>query len=258
MLKKTFISFGLIVILAGTLVFAWATYVGYTKEVFCKIASEYLPGLKIFENPNPDTTRIYGIDISHHQKHINWKKVSEWEGQKIRFAYIKATEGGTHRDTRYVYNIINARKHGLLTGSYHYYRPRTTPQRQFKNFTSVVKKRYQDIIPVIDIEETKGVSKEKFIEDLSLFLIMVEKHYGVKPLLYTTRRLWWSYLQNDFNNFKIFMGYYGCTEPSMSISQTWTIWQFTELGRVKGIPTFVDIDVLNPDMSLHDLKIPEQ
>ena len=38
---------------------------------------------------------IYGIDISRHQKTIDWTKVREWEGHPVRFVYIKATEGTT-------------------------------------------------------------------------------------------------------------------------------------------------------------------
>ena len=30
-----------------------------------------------------------GIDISHHQKQINWKKVKKWREHEIKFVYIK-------------------------------------------------------------------------------------------------------------------------------------------------------------------------
>lgn len=54
-----------------------------------------------------DTTQ-QGIDVSHHQGYIDWEMVAA-DGS-VKFAYIKASEGTTHQDTRYDYNITEARK----------------------------------------------------------------------------------------------------------------------------------------------------
>ena len=51
---------------------------------------------------------IIGIDISHHQKKINWSEVKKWKNHDIKFIYIKASEGSTgkgSKDPLYKQNI---------------------------------------------------------------------------------------------------------------------------------------------------------
>ena len=75
-----------------------------------------------------------GIDISSYQGYIDWAKVSS--DKDIRFVYIKATEGATYRSPHYAHNITQARRHGLLVGSYHYLTSTSTVDEQFKNFST--------------------------------------------------------------------------------------------------------------------------
>ena len=91
-----------------------------------------------------------GIDVSKYQGKINWKKVSK--SKKVKFVYIRATEGTTIKDPRYKANVDSARKHKIYVGSYHVYSSKTTAYQQFANFKSVVSKKKQDLIPVLDIE----------------------------------------------------------------------------------------------------------
>src|SRR5687767_6979785 len=44
---------------------------------------------------------VQGIDVSYWQGHIDWQKVSD---AGVRFAYIKATEGGDRLDPKFIYN----------------------------------------------------------------------------------------------------------------------------------------------------------
>lgn len=72
---------------------------------------------------------IYGIDVSHHQSNINWDNLALFcnkEGkvyngkpkerkymQPVFFAYVKATEGATHKDKTYSIRTIEAERHGV-------------------------------------------------------------------------------------------------------------------------------------------------
>lgn len=38
---------------------------------------------------------VQGIDVSHHQNEIEWNKIDK---SKIRFVFIKATEGGDFKE----------------------------------------------------------------------------------------------------------------------------------------------------------------
>lgn len=61
---------------------------------------------------------IHGIDISHYQRTVFWETLGD--NAKMAYVYIKATEGGTHIDSRYKNNIDMAHEHGLKVGSYHF------------------------------------------------------------------------------------------------------------------------------------------
>lgn len=53
--------------------------------------------------------RTYGIDVSAHQDTVDWEAVA---GDKIEFAYIKATEGGDFVDDRFRENWVGAASAG--------------------------------------------------------------------------------------------------------------------------------------------------
>ena len=48
---------------------------------------------------------------------------------------------------------------------------------------------------------------------------------------------------------------YGENAPNMRDKTSWTVWQFSETGKVEGIPMDVDIDVINDKYNLQDLLI---
>ena len=60
---------------------------------------------------------IQGIDVSRWQGEIDWAKVKD---AGTRFAFIKATEGGDHVDPNFKRNWIEAKRHGVPRGAYHF------------------------------------------------------------------------------------------------------------------------------------------
>ena len=59
----------------------------------------------------PTTLQAQGIDVSKFQGTINWKKVAN--SKKVKFVYIRATEGTSIKDPNYKANIDSARKHNI-------------------------------------------------------------------------------------------------------------------------------------------------
>ncbi len=55
----------------------------------------FYEGILQCNNPPSHSFPVRGVDVSHHQGTIDWPVIA---GQGIRFAYMKATEGGL-RDT---------------------------------------------------------------------------------------------------------------------------------------------------------------
>mgnify|MGYP002623462523 FL=1 len=191
-----------------------------------------------------------GIDVSKFQGTINWRKVKA--GGKVTFAYIKATEGTTIQDPMYRRNIDSARAAGILVGSYHLYSKKTTAYQQFNNFKSVVKKSKQDLVPVLDIEER--YSKDLYMARVDKLLELMEQEYGVKPIIYTSEKVYWDHFSGKkYKAYHIFIANY-----RRYPSTRFTLWQYSQSGRVKGISGAVDLSRFHKNHGLSEIKLPKK
>ncbi len=196
---------------------------------------------------NDNNQDYHGIDVSNHQGDIDWSLVCK--DRNIQFVYIKATEGATHIDKKYSKNIKGAKDNGILVGSYHYLRNTSYISQQFINFSSIVNKEMQDLIPMVDVEEE--VDKDS----IRLFCELVKKHYGKYPLIYGTNRSYNTYCAPEFNNYYLMIGRYGSKEPVINGTGHYNIWQFSENGQVKGIPRKVDLNRFHPDFDISKIRL---
>ena len=191
-----------------------------------------------------------GIDVSKFQGVIDWRKVKA--SGKVKFAYIKATEGTSIQDPMYKRNIDSARAAGILVGSYHLYSKKTTAYQQFGNFKKVVQKSKQDFIPVLDIEERYG--RDLYIARVDKILELMELEYGVKPLIYTSEKVYWEHFSSKkYKNYHIFIANY-----RRYPSTRFTLWQHSQTGRVKGISGDVDLNRFHKNHGLNEIKMPKK
>ena len=158
---------------------------------------------------------VYGIDVSRHQKEIDWKKVRIYKGNPIQFVYIKATEGTTYQDKKYSYNLEQARKNGFLVGTYHYFRTSSSPDTQVQNFIKNAPVEKQDLIPMVDIEERKEWDSQTFCKNLKIFLDKIEEHYGQKPMLYSVQNFYNDNAAHCVPEYKAFIGRYSTESPQL-------------------------------------------
>ncbi|MBQ4175821.1 MAG: glycosyl hydrolase family 25, partial [Prevotella sp.] len=150
---------------------------------------------------------IHGIDISHYQGNVFWEAIGN--NSKMYYVYLKATEGGDLIDAKYEQNIQLAHQYGLKVGSYHFYRARTPQEVQLRNFMAQCRPGEQDLVPMIDVETKSGLSNEAFRDSLSKFLILVEKKYKQKPLIYTGANFYDHYLSGGMlDDYKIMIAQY--------------------------------------------------
>jgi len=195
------------------------------------------------------TIHAQGIDVSKYQGKINWKKVSK--SKKVKFVYIRATEGTTIKDPRYKANVDSARKHDIYVGSYHVYSGKTTAYQQFANFKSVVSKKKQDLIPVLDIEGYHSGNLN--MARVNKILELMEKEYGAKPMIYTSEQVYQEHFAGKrYRSYHIFVAKYKGA-PSIR----YTLWQHSKTGRISGIAGDVDLDKFHKKHSLYDLFLPK-
>lgn len=203
--------------------------------------------------PASDATLVYdGIDVSSHQEVIDWAATAT--DKSIKFAYVKATEGRSYKSRHYLYNIEQAHKHGISVGSYHFFRPTVPVSQQFDNFTSIVKLKDQDLVPLIDIETKGGMTGAQIADSVLAFARLLERHYGCRPMIYTGSSFYNSNLQGRLRGYKLFIARYSRFEPKLADAQ-WTLWQFSERGSVNGIKNYVDLSRFNKGCTMSDILI---
>lgn len=198
----------------------------------------------------------YGMDISHHQPFIIWNKLrilvnqdgrtvlNEDEAvraETIDYVFMKATEGESFKDWRFKGRWKKAKKAGITRGAYHFFRPGKNAADQAQNYIRLVGKLdADDLPPVLDIERLDGCSIETLNRRALEWLLIVEKYYGRKPIIYANPY----YLNNIIDpritqNYPIWVANYKVARPSVG---RWQYWQFTDRALVRGAGC-VDLNV---------------
>lgn len=185
---------------------------------------------------------MHGIDVSKHQGQIDWQKIA---AQDIHFAYIKATEGRTHRDTFYTQNWEGAKKAKIRRGAYHFYRPSVSAKEQAQNFINRVELSYGDLPPVLDIEIDDNLPRETIIEGMREWIRLVEIRYAARPIIYTNYKFYNKFVAGEFDRYPIWIAQYGDEVPRLGGNKQWIFWQYGNMGKLQGIKGTVDFNVFH-------------
>lgn len=238
-LKKTIIVLFILPFVFG------ACYFGYWWWQYHKAKFTHYPefGIAI-----PNDYTIHGIDVSRYQQMIAWEEVKAMRVGNIHidFCFIKATEGIGNSDAFFNRNWRQCKEAGLVRGAYHFFLPTKDGKMQAENFIKIVNLRKGDLPPVLDIEQTYGVSKIQLQREALKWLQTVEGYYKVKPIIYTNVDFYKNNLGDNFNEYPLWVAHYlQPREPR--IKRDWVFWQHNEQGKVNGILTNVDFNVFSGD-----------
>lgn len=212
--------------------------------------------LSLTDLPDTVQTDIAGFDISHWDGAINWQQLHPPEG--IYFVYIKATEGADYVDPSFESNWAGVRNTLLHRGAYHFFMARQSEAQQMlhaQHFIKTVKNLEDgDMAPMVDVEDDPDINPELFQARLLVFVREIESYFKTTPLIYTTKDLYKKYLSlhNSFQQYEMWIADYSYARPELCDKKNPRIWQFTDRGTIKGIPSRVDMDLFynTPD----DLK----
>lgn len=205
---------------------------------------------------------IYGIDVSHYQGQINWEEVAKDE--RVKFVYLKCTEGGKLQDNTYLRNLKECRRLGIPVGVYHFFSPTVSAFEQLMNFRNTSDPRVQTLLPIVDVESVPQIRKGRrryvvgdtkaWQSRLRAFLKGVEEIYGVKPLIYTYMNFYHKYLIGQFPEYKYIIACYQEEMPKMKDDLRFIMWQFTSSGSIRGIKGRVDRSRLINPHNLSDIE----
>lgn len=199
-------------------------------------------GLMYFATFSPDRSRypVRGVDVSRHQKDIDWKRVA---ADDVSFAILKATEGGDWIDPKFAENLREAKAVGLKVGAYHFYRFCKSGAEQARNFLNTVQRDSDLLPPVVDIEFSGNCpdrpSLSDFAAELSAFLDLVEPAYGKQAIIYIigeAEKLYGPALPQRDRWVRSLLLHPG--------HESWAYWQYHNMGRVDGVDGDIDLNVL--------------
>lgn len=204
--------------------------------------------------------QVKGVDVSRYQGEIDWQVIKQ---QDIAFAFIKATEGSSHVDNKYYYNIEEAYRAGLCVGAYHFFSFDSTGESQALHYINTVGSLYDKLPPVIDFEyygdkAFNPPDQEKTRKQLKILLEALEEEYQKKPIIYATSTTYKIYLENYFEEYPIWIRnvYY---ETKLENDKDWTFWQYKDnalLEGYSGAEEKIDLNVFRgTKKELEDMKV---
>lgn len=210
---------------------------------------------------------VLGTDVSFYQDDNNTIKRPDFVKMKsegIVFVYIRAGQN-TWPDDDFEYNWSEAKKAGLLRGTYWYLDWRSDHLVQAQKFFDLVKATgdFGELPPVVDYEQrlylpTNGAGTMR--QRLKEFLEKTKTLFGKTPAIYTGPNYWQTYGSADtyWKQYPLWIAHYGVlTQPIVPLPWLeWKFWQYTDKGDgIKyGVESLqIDMDYFNG--SYEDLLI---
>lgn len=233
-------------------------------------AGQWKRGRFLGERMQYTTERIYGIDISRYQHekgrrrfNINWKqlrithlgrRISEQRingdvDYPVSFVYIKSTEGISINNRYFAADYNRCHHLGIPVGAYHFFSTRQDPSSQASHFLKHTRFRKGDLPPMLDIEPSNHLIKqmggaEVLFKNIRIWLKIVERVTGARPLLYVNQRFVNTYLDiapDLKRDYHFWIARYGEYKPDIHLD----LWQLSSDGVVRGIQGTVDLNVFN-------------
>ena len=200
----------------------------------------------------PWSYAVHGTDVSKYQTSVDWHKA---RASGVSFAFIKATEGGDRIDDYFDEHWSRTKAAGVPRAAYHFYYFCRPAAEQAAWYIRNVPNDRSAMPPVLDMEWNpdsptckKRPDPATVRSEMKTFLSIVERHYGKKPIIYTSVDF---FDDNDLKLPRLFLlAALGRRPPDGKYaSHPFTFWQYTGTGVVPGIRGNADINVFNGNMA---------
>ena len=199
-----------------------------------------------WQGRSPAAYAVHGIDVSRWQGEIDWRAVRR---SGVAFAFLKATEGGDVVDPLFEANWEASRKAGIRRGAYHFYYFCRPAEEQARWFIRNVPRDARALPHVLDLEWNpysptcrRRPDGATVRAEADRFLDILERHYGRRPIVYTTPQFYRETGIGDLRRTEFWLrstaGHPGEVYPGAG----WTFWQYTGTGIVPGVSGPVDIN----------------
>lgn len=195
------------------------------------------------------TKTIPGIDVSSHQKTIDWQKVADSgiEFVIIRVGYRGYETGLLNPDERRDENYRGAKAAGLKVGAYFFSQAVTVEEarEEAAYILDAIKDWEVDMPVVFDWEHKKEGRtlnlESRIVTDCAIAFCDIVEEAGYEPMVYFNphhaRRF---FHLIELEDYPFWLAYY---TDRMQYDYKVEMWQYTNSGSVPGIDTAVDINI---------------
>lgn len=196
---------------------------------------------------SPDRYPVHGIDLSRFQTSVDWSTARE---NGVNFAFVKATEGGDLVDPMFEAHWRGAGAAGVRRGAYHFFYHCRPAAEQARWFIKHVPKVAGALPPVLDLEWTPTSPTctlrrdgATIRDEARIFIGILERHYGQRPLIYTTVDFYEDTELWLIPGVEFWLRSVADHPHEVYDGKTWHFWQYTSTGLIPGIAGRVDINV---------------
>lgn len=192
---------------------------------------------------------LKGIDVSVHQGLIDWQRVADSgvDYAIIRAGYRGSTVGDLYEDEQFAYNLTQAREAGLLVGVYFFSQALNEQEaaEEARYVCSLLDGAKLDLPVYFDWEYIGGrisqISDVDLTQCAKAFCEEVERQ-GYKAGVYFNQEFGYYYLDLfALQEYHLWLAEYNETP---TFRYHFDCLQFTDSGRVDGIETTVDLNIL--------------
>ena len=206
-----------------------------------------------FAGANPANAPVQGIDAARFQTYVDWSAVAR---TGVKFAFLKATEGGDLKDPAFRDHWRGAGRAGIARGAYHFYYFCTAPDVQARWFIKNAPKTAGALPPVLDMEWNpfsptcqRRPEAATIRAEMQTWLDIVTRHYGQRPIIYTTPGFYKDAQLNLLQGYEFWLRSTAKTPEAAFPGQAWRFWQFSATGIVPGVLGDTDRNIFNGSLA---------
>ena len=195
-----------------------------------------------------DPDLIFGVDVSSYRGDIDFAKAKE---DGVRMVYIRSGAGSSYVDPYFEANYQKARAVDLPVGFYHYVTARSVSQAKYQAHffvTTIADKSFQ-CMPAMDFEALSGLSVEEINAIATAFIEELAALGGKGAVIYSDSSNATSVFGPELTKYPLWVAEWKVNAPSDSVRwREWVGWQYSDAGRISGIPGDVDLDYFTKDI----------
>jgi lysozyme len=195
--------------------------------------------------PSRDQYPLQGITVSEEDGAIAWPTL---KAMQTNFAYIRASAGAKHRDSRFQENLKGANAQGIRAGAMHEYSLCRLASDQASAFVTTVPRNPDNLPPALSLAFHDNCSdrpgRSLVLAELNTLINQIESHAGKPVILRITPEFEEAYRISEGISRTVWLT--GSYFPPDYAAKPWVMWQANAMHTIKGAANPVRWNVVQP------------